>query len=124
MNILVIDDLAAMRAFVRAGIKISFRGSVLQIEEAETGAAAVKELQNRKYDLILCDWNMPGMSGVELLQWVKQQDDLKNIPFIMLTANNKKDMVMEAIKLGVNDFITKPTTIEILAAKLRPFIKE
>jgi two-component system chemotaxis response regulator CheY len=66
---------------------------------------------------------MPGISGNELLQWVRTQNDLKDIPFIMLTANNKKEMVMEAIKSGINDFITKPTTIEILANKLRPFIK-
>jgi len=123
MNILVVDDMPAMRAFVRAGIKISFPGKV-QIEEAESGELAMKELQNRRYDLILCDWNMPGIKGTELLQWVKSQDDLKSIPFIMLTANNEKDIVMEAIKSGINDFITKPTTIDILAKKLRPFIKE
>ncbi len=123
MNILVVDDMPAMRAFVRAGIKISFPGKV-QIEEADSGESAMKELKNRRYDLIVCDWNMPGIKGTELLQWVKSQDDLKSIPFIMLTANNEKDIVMEAIKSGINDFITKPTTIDILAKKLRPFIKE
>lgn len=122
MNILVVDDMPAMRAFVRAGIKVSFGGKV-QVEEAESGELAMKELQNRRYDLILCDWNMPGISGNELLQWVRTQNDLKDIPFIMLTANNKKEMVMEAIRSGITDFITKPTTIEILANKLKPFIK-
>ena len=123
MNILVVDDMPAMRAFVRAGIKISFPGKV-QIEEADSGESAMKELKNRRYDLIVCDWNMPGIKGTELLQWVKSQDDLKAIPFIMLTANNEKDIVMAAIKSGISDFITKPTTIDILAKKLRPFIKE
>ncbi|MGO9379678.1 MAG: response regulator [Dissulfurispiraceae bacterium] len=123
MNILVIDDVSAMRAFIRAGIKVSFRENV-QIEEADSGESAMKELQNRRYDLILCDWNMPGIKGTELLQWVREQNDLKAIPFIMLTAHNEKDIVMEAMKLGVNDYITKPITIEILTKKLRPFIKE
>lgn len=122
MNILIVDDMSAMRAFVRAGIKVSFPG-IAHIEEADSGESAKKELQNRKYDLIVCDWNMPGITGAELLQWIRKQDDLKTIPFIMLTANNKRDAVVEAIKLGVNDFITKPTTIDVIAKKLRPFIK-
>ena len=116
MKVLVVDDFATMRRILRNILKqIGFKN----ISEADDGKTALKELQKEKFDLILCDWNMPEMTGIDLLNTVKSDDRLKHIPFVMVTAESQKDNIIEAVKSGVNNYIIKPFTAETVNEKLQ-----
>ncbi len=123
IRILVVDDMPPMRTFVKAGIKTAVSKDI-EVDEASNGEAAKGKLQLQRYDLVLCDWNMPGMKGSELLQWMKEQEKLKDIPFVMVTAHNEKDIIMEAIKLGVRDYVLKPVTVDALGSKIKAVLME
>jgi DNA-binding response OmpR family regulator len=122
IKILVIDDTPSMRAFVKAAIKTSFPGDVM-IDEAASGEVGKEKLSATFFDVVICDWNMPGMKGTELLEWMKGQDNLKDVPFLMLTAHNEKDIVMTAINAGVFDYVMKPVSVETLSKKLNAAIR-
>ena len=94
--------------------RIGFRN----IGEAENGKAAFKELKNQKYDLILSDWNMPRVTGLELLRMVRSDNELKNTPFIMVTAEAQKNNIIEAVQAGVTNFVVKPFTADTINDKL------
>jgi two-component system chemotaxis response regulator CheY len=116
MKVLIVDDFATMRRILRNILKqIGFTN----ISEAEDGKIALTELRNKKFDLILCDWNMPEMSGLELLDKMKSDDGLKEIPFVMVTTEAQKDNIPEAIKAGVNSYVVKPFTAETIEGKLK-----
>lgn len=117
MRILIVDDMLPMRAFMKATVKSSVSKD-LETDEAANAEAAKTKLQVQHYDLVLCDWNMPGMKGSELLQWMRSEERLRQVPFIMVTAHNDKEIIMEAIKAGVNDFVLKPITAEVLSRKI------
>ena len=116
MKVLVVDDFATMRRIVKNVLKqIGFTN----ISEANDGKTALKALNGEKFDLILCDWNMPEMSGLEVLKQMKSDDALKDIPFVMVTAEAQKDHIIEAVKAGVNSYIVKPFTAETIGEKLK-----
>ena len=116
MKVLVVDDFATMRRIVKNVLRqIGFAN----ISEADDGKAALKVLKEEKFDLILCDWNMPEMSGLEVLKQMKSDDALKDIPFVMVTAEAQKDHIIEAVKAGVNSYIVKPFTAETIGEKLK-----
>jgi len=116
MKVLVVDDFATMRRIVKNVLKqIGFTN----ISEADDGKTALKALKVEKFDLILCDWNMPEMSGLEVLKQMKSDDALKDIPFVMVTAEAQKDNIIEAVKAGVNSYIVKPFTAETIGEKLK-----
>ena len=95
MKVLIVDDFATMRRIVRNVLKqIGFTTMV----EADNGKAALKVLKKEKIDLILCDWNMPEMPGIDLLKAIKSDDELKNIPFVMVTAEAQKENIIEAYR--------------------------
>lgn len=120
MNVLVVDDFATMRRIIKNVLKqIGFTN----ISEADDGKSALKVLTDETFDLILCDWNMPEMSGIELLEKMKSDDQLKGIPFVMITAETKKDNIIEAVKAGVSNYIVKPFTAEIVEEKLKKVFK-
>ena len=120
MKILVVDDFSTMRRVLRGALKqIGLRN----VKEAENGREALLKLKIEKYDLILCDWNMPEMTGLELLQKIRSDEKLKNIPFIMITAEAKKECIIEAAKSGVNSYIVKPFTAETIKEKLQRIFK-
>ncbi len=115
MKVLVVDDFATMRRILRNILKqIGFKNII----EADDGKSALKELKKEKVDLILCDWNMPEMSGIELLKNIKSDNELKDIPFIMVTAESQKDNIVDAVKSGVSNYIVKPFTAETISEKL------
>jgi two-component system chemotaxis response regulator CheY len=91
--------------------------------EAEDGVAALKVLQSQKVDFVISDWNMPNMSGLELLKAVRGSDDLKELPFLMVTAEALKDNVVAAVKAGVSNYIVKPFTAEVLTEKIEKIVK-
>ncbi|MBF0559775.1 MAG: chemotaxis response regulator CheY [Nitrospirae bacterium] len=116
LKVLVVDDFPTMRRIVRNLLKqLGFE----HIEEAEDGAHALQRLRGGNYGLIVSDWNMPNMEGIELLRNVRKEPaPLKDIPFLMVTAEAEKEKVIEAIKAGVDNYIVKPFTAEILKEKL------
>lgn len=116
IKVLVVDDFPTMRRIVKNLLKqLGFEN----IDEAEDGSQALKKLQTGEYGLVISDWNMPNMEGIELLRNVRQSPEpLKNIPFLMVTAEAEKEKVIEAIKAGVDNYIVKPFTAELLTEKL------
>ena len=116
MKVLVVDDFATMRRIVKNVLRqIGFKN----ISEADDGKSALKALKSEKFDLVMCDWNMPEMSGLELLKLIRADEQLKDTPFVMVTAETKKDNILAAVKAGVNNYVVKPFTAETVEQKLR-----
>lgn len=121
MKVLVVDDFATMRKIVRNILKqIGFE----DIIEAEDGNAALRVLKGEKIGLVVTDWNMPNMSGLELLQEIRRDAQTQNLPVLMVTAEGLKENVMEAIKAGVNNYVVKPFTAEVLQEKIETIFKK
>ncbi|HQL91363.1 MAG TPA: chemotaxis response regulator CheY [Syntrophales bacterium] len=120
LKILIVDDFATMRKVIRNLLK---QGGYENIVEAEDGAAALKILKSQPVDFIISDWNMPNMSGLELLKAVRADDELKALPFLMVTAEALKDNVVAAVKAGVSNYIVKPFTAEVLNEKIEKIVK-
>lgn len=117
VSVLVVDDATFIRDLVKKGLRDHLPG--IQIEEAVNGRKAQQILGRNPIDLILCDWEMPEMSGLELLQWCREQEALKGVPFIMVTSRGDKENVVQAIQAGVSDFIGKPFSNEQLITKVK-----
>ena len=102
MKVLIVDDFATMRRILKNIMKqIGFS----DITEADNGKNALKVLKSQAIDLVLCDWNMPEMPGIEVLNTVRADDELKATPFIMVTAEAQKENILEAVKSGVSSYI-------------------
>ena len=117
VSVLVVDDATFIRDLVKKGLRDNFPG--VQIEEAINGRKAQQMLSRQVVDLILCDWEMPEMSGLELLTWCREQDNLKTTPFIMVTSRGDKENVVQAIQACVSDYIGKPFSNEQLVTKVK-----
>ncbi len=117
VNVLVVDDAPFIRDLVKKGLRNAFPG--VHLEDAVNGRKAQVLLTREAFDLVLCDWEMPEMSGLELLTWCRQQEGLKSLPFIMVTSRGDKENVIQAIHAGVSDFIGKPFTNEQLLTKVK-----
>lgn len=117
---LVVDDHTLTREMVRSILRgIGFQNVLL----AESGQSALELLQEKRIDLVICDWNMPNGSGIELLRLIRQDSKLKDIPFLMLTAEAYRESVVAAAKAGVTDYIAKPFTADALAQKVAATLK-
>ena len=115
MDVLVVDDFATMRRILKNILKqIGFT----KISEADDGKSALNMLKKQKFDLVLCDWNMPEMPGIELLKKVRADDGLKDMPFVMVTAEAQKDNIIQAVQAGVSNYVVKPFTAETISEKL------
>jgi len=115
LKVLVVDDFSTMRRIVKNLLKqIGYKN----IDEAEDGVQALSKLQDGGYGLVVSDWNMPNMDGLEMLKAVRQDPAIKNIPVLMVTAEAEKEKVITAIQAGVNNYVVKPFTGEILKEKL------
>jgi two-component system, chemotaxis family, chemotaxis protein CheY len=120
ITILIVDDFASMRRIIKGTLKsIGFNNFL----EAEDGLVALKVLEKEKVGLIISDWIMPNMNGLEFLKAAKKDDRFKGLPFIMVTAEGQKGNVLEAINAGVSNYIVKPFTPETLQAKLQKVLK-
>jgi two-component system chemotaxis response regulator CheY len=115
-KILVVDDSSLMRSFAKGSLK---QLKLNNVDEAENGEEALIKLKKEMFDLILSDLHMPNMNGLELLRAVRSDSNLKDIPFIMMTLDGKKDVLLEAVKEGLNDYILKPVTAGPLGQKLK-----
>ncbi len=120
-KILVVDDMLTMRKLVNKSLNgIGFT----HLTEAADGEAAwnmieVAHQENVPYGLIICDWNMPKMTGIELLKKIRSTEVTRQLPFVLLTAEFDRDQVVEAIKAGLNAYVTKPFSMAILSEKLQ-----
>ncbi len=121
MKILVVDDFASMRRTVRTILKeIGF----VNISEAEDGIQALAKLKSDRHELLISDWNMPNMDGITLVRMIRGDAGLKEMVIFMVTAEAEKDHVLEAIRMGINDYIVKPFTADVLQKKLeKVFLK-
>lgn len=119
MSILIIDDYKTMLRIVRNLLsQLGFNN----IEEATDGEMAIEKLKEKKYDLIVSDWNMEPMSGFQLLQHVRASEEWKQIPFIMVTAESKPENIIAAKKAGVSNYIVKPFNAQTLKHKMSAVI--
>ncbi len=115
MRILIVDDFATMRRIIKNILKqLGFEN----IAEADDGKAALRVLESQSIDFIVSDWNMPNMTGLELLKAVRANEKFKDIPFLMVTAEALKENIVEAVKAGVSNYIVKPFTAETLKGKI------
>jgi two-component system chemotaxis response regulator CheY len=115
MKVLVVDDFATMRRIVK---NILTQLGYKNIIEADDGSTAVDILKNEKVDMIISDWNMPKMTGLELLKHVRGDATLADTPFIMVTAEAQQDNIILAVKAKVSQYIVKPFTAETLGEKI------
>lgn len=121
IKILVVDDFATMRKVIRNLLKQSGYENLV---EAEDGVNALKILKSQKIDFVVSDWNMPNMSGLELLKAVRADEDLNTLPFLMVTAEALQENVVAAVKAGVSNYIVKPFTSETLDEKIKKIMEK
>ena len=115
IKILVVDDFSTMRRIVKNLIR---QIGYADIEEAEDGVQAYSKLKRGGFGFVVSDWNMPNMDGLELLKKIRSDDELRDTPVLMVTAEAEKDKVITAIQAGVNNYIVKPFTGEVLKEKM------
>lgn len=115
MKIMIVDDFATMRRIVKnILIQLGFKNFI----EADDGSTAWDLLQKEEVNMIISDWNMPKMTGIELLKKVRADDRFANLPFLMVTAEAQKENIIEAVKAKVSNYIVKPFTPETLSEKI------
>ena len=116
LKALVVDDASFVRDLVKRTVRQRF--PVIETTDAQNGRRAQSLMSRTAFDLVLCDWEMPEMSGLELLQWMRQQPQYQKVPFIMITSRGDKDHVIEAVKEGVSEYLGKPFSPEGLSKKI------
>ena len=121
ITILIADDYAMTREMLRSILKQLGFSNVISVED---GKRVIERVRDEKIDLIICDWNMPGMTGLEVLRAVRSNDVTRDLPFLMLTAEAYRENVVEAIKAGVNDYIAKPFTSQTLSEKIESVLRK
>lgn len=115
LKFLVVDDFSTMRRIVRNLLKeLGFTN----VDEAEDGVVALNKLKNGNFEFVVSDWNMPNMTGIELLRAIRSDATLKHLPVMMVTAEAKKENIIEAAQAGASGYIVKPFTAATLEEKL------
>ena len=115
MKILIVDDFSTMRRIIKNLLRdLGFNNTA----EADDGTTALPILQSGSFDFLVTDWNMPGMSGIDLLKAVRADARLAKMPVLMVTAEQKRDQIIEAAQAGVNGYIVKPFTAVTLKDKI------
>lgn len=113
---LVVDDFSTMRRIVRNLLKeLGF----VNVQEAEDGLEALKKLRSQEFDFVVSDWNMPNMTGIELLRAIRADGRLKHLPVLMVTAEAKKEAIIMAAQSGASGYVVKPFTAATLDSKLK-----
>ena len=115
LKILIVDDSPTMRRIL---VNTVIKAGYLSIKEAEDGKDALAKMMAGKFDLLMTDWNMPNMSGLELVEAVRADANFKGIPILLVTTRNLKEDIVNAIKSGVNGYIIKPFDAKTLNAKI------
>ena len=114
-KILVVDDFSTMRRFIRNILdQLGYR----EVEEADDGDSALEKLRGSRFDLVIADWNMPRMNGLDLVKAIRADEGLKTIPVLMVTAEASKENIIEAVKSGVSGYVVKPFSSDVLKEKI------
>ncbi|UTA49504.1 chemotaxis response regulator CheY [Simiduia sp. 21SJ11W-1] len=115
MKILIVDDFSTMRRIIKNLLRdLGFSNT----QEADDGATALPMLKAGDFDFLVTDWNMPGMTGIELLKQVRADEKLASLPVLMVTAEAKRDQIIEAAQAGVSGYVVKPFTAQVLKEKI------
>jgi two-component system chemotaxis response regulator CheY len=115
MKILIVDDFSTMRRIIKNLLRdLGFNNT----QEADDGLTALPLLQNGGFDFLISDWNMPGMTGIDLLKAVRADEKLAQLPVLMVTAESKREQIIEAAQAGVNGYVVKPFTATTLEEKI------
>jgi two-component system chemotaxis response regulator CheY len=115
MKILIVDDFSTMRRIIKNLLRdLGFTNT----SEADDGLTALPMLESGSFDFLVTDWNMPGMTGIDLLRKVRADERLKHLPVLMVTAEAKRDQIIEAAQAGVNGYVVKPFTAQALKEKI------
>ncbi|MCG3203265.1 MAG: Chemotaxis protein CheY [Gammaproteobacteria bacterium] len=115
MKILIVDDFSTMRRIIKNLLRdLGFQNT----QEADDGQTALPMLQNGSFEFLVTDWNMPGMQGIDLLKAVRADAKLATLPVLMVTAESKREQIIEAAQAGVNGYIVKPFTAQTLQEKI------
>lgn len=118
-NVLVVDDMPSMRKIMRSILKtLGFRN----IEDAQDGAQALRALHSGDFDLVISDWDMPNMAGIDLLKAIRADEALQSVAVVLVTAERDKHHVVEAMQAGVDGYVVKPFSPATLRAKLERII--
>ncbi len=120
MKIMVVDDMSTMRRIVKNILK---QLGFANVDEAENGKEALDKLRADKFGFVVSDWNMPVMTGIDMLRAIRADEGLKHIPVLMVTAEAKKENIVEAVQAGVSNYIVKPFTAESLQDKMAKIFK-
>lgn len=116
LKFLVVDDFATMRRIIRNLLKeLGFNN----VDEAEDGVNALQKLRNEQFDFVVSDWNMPNMTGIDLLRSIRADENLKRLPVLMVTAEAKKENIIAAAQAGASGYVVKPFTAATLDEKLK-----
>lgn len=115
MKILVVDDFSTMRRIIKNLLRdLGFTN----VQEADDGTTALPMLQGGDFDFLVSDWNMPGMTGIDLLRAVRADPKLASLPVLLVTAESKREQIIEAAEAGVNGYVVKPFTAGTLQEKI------
>lgn len=115
LKFLVVDDFSTMRRIIRNLLKeLGFSN----VDEAEDGAAGLQKLRTGSFQFVITDWNMPNMTGIQLLRAIRSEPSLRGLPVLMVTAEAKKENIIEAAQAGASGYIVKPFTAATLDEKL------
>lgn len=115
MKILIVDDFSTMRRIIKNLLRdLGFNNTA----EADDGHSALPMLQTGQFDFLITDWNMPGMTGIELLKTVRADAKVGKLPILMVTAEAKREQIIEAAQAGVNGYVVKPFTAQALKDKI------
>lgn len=115
MKILIVDDFSTMRRIIKNLLRdLGFSNT----HEADDGLTALPVLKSGDFDFLVTDWNMPGMTGIDLLKAVRADERLASLPVLMVTAEAKRDQIIEAAQAGVNGYVVKPFTAQVLKEKI------
>lgn len=123
MNLMIVDDSPAMRKMIIRDLNEIRKTMGDEYFEAEDGIEALELLKNYKIDIVFLDWNMPRLDGLSFVNTIRKKENFKDLVIIMITHENKQEKIMEAIKAGVDAYIVKPFTIDMLWKKIQEFAK-
>ena len=119
INILIVEDLLTTRLFLRRTLKkLSYTNVVL----SEVGEDAIKELELKPFDLIISDWHMPNMDGLDLYKALSKNRKWSEIPFLLITAEKERNKVVEAVEVGIKEYLVKPVKPENLSNKIKEVV--
>ena len=121
LKFLVVDDFSTMRRIIRNLLK---EVGITNVDDAEDGQIALQKLRSGEFNFVVSDWNMPNMTGLQLLREIRADDALKHLPVLMVTAEAKKENIVEAAQAGASGYVVKPFTAATLDEKLQRIFQQ